>query len=897
MIIKKFKLILLSLILLINLFVITSIITENKNQSLKNKNFGINNKIDDSFINNNALIGNWPINHPLGNYIDIFIENNLAFIAAQQGGLLIFNISNPDNITFIGNFELFDRILSVDIKNNYAYIGSESVGLIILDISNLSAPINISQFYTNGTSHAVRIFNNTAFICDGSAGIVLVNISNPYLPSFISTYDTLGVSYDIDIDINKKIAYVADGPNGMVLLNISNLENLEFISKIDTNDSAQDIYVENNYTYIADLQMGLTIFDVSIPTSPKYENNFNTNGSAYGLNIFNDLVFIADGNDGIVILNISNIHSLQLLNHFKLNNSRSIWYSNNLLYIADYGYGLYILDISNLSSTFIIGSYKLSGEFIDIKASDNLLYILNSYLGLQIFNISNINNIKLIATFPLNESGRSLELINGLVLITVRNEGLFILNVSDPYNPFFVRKISISNPYGITIYNNYYVYVANGGVGFILVDIFIPNLAYIVNSFNPTGVGFCYDVEIYNHYLFVSDGDNGLFVYDITVPSNPIFISKFESDKNSIEIKIIENTLFLIDYPNSVKIINISILSNLTLIYNYNISSFCNDLVCSNSYLFISDWEQGVFFLNIMNISAPILLNLTKTLYPNGLTLNNGYLYLADVQYLYIFVAPPEKPDFFPITPNITYNGLVYLSWEKIDSINNYKIYRSNSPITDLDNLDPIIIISGNNYTDHLINYGTYYYAIIANNIWGNSPISTVRIVTFYSQSPGFNWFFFTLIIILISVIIGSVALNLRYYYILKIRKTRLTPNKKLKNKSLIEKLEYALKGHDRKNQFIKNFKNLLSKDSKNITLNRITRSWTQHYTTYFMQKFGLPKEGAEIRAAQKKEQEIQELYERLKNIIKIQVKKLKFGKYAGTKSYKIIIDEETNIT
>jgi hypothetical protein len=59
---------------------------------------------------------------------------------------------------------------------------------------------------------------------------------------------------------------------------------------------------------------------------------------------------------------------------------------------------------------------------------------------------------------------------------------------------------------------------------------------------------------------------------------------------------------------------------------------------------------------------------------------------------------------------------------------------------------------------------------------------------------------------------------------------------------------------------------------------------------------FGITENEAELLASEKKEKDIQELYTRLKDLVKIEVKKIKFGKYAGSKSYKIIIDDENSM-
>ncbi|MHA1253947.1 MAG: hypothetical protein ACTSRP_28555, partial [Candidatus Helarchaeota archaeon] len=208
-----------------------------------------------------------------------------------------------------------------------------------------------------------------------------------------------------------------------------------------------------------------------------------------------------------------------------------------------------------------------------------------------------------------------------------------------------------------------------------------------------------------------------------------------------------------------------------------------------------------------------------KTYYPTSSFLYDGFLFVSDSQYLYQFIAPPEQPNLFPITPNITNNGLVKIHWESVGGIEYYKIYRSKNPNFDFHDLEPIAITTNNTFIDKVSSEGLFYYGIVAHNIWGDSQISEIQsIQSNYEEknNNNFNWLFILLILLIVGIV-GSIALNLRYHFILK--------NKNISNKSksdnwertLIKKMEKALKGVEKKNQIIRNFKKLLHKEPENI--------------------------------------------------------------------------------
>ncbi len=78
-----------------------------------------------------------------------------------------------------------------------------------------------------------------------------------------------------------------------------------------------------------------------------------------------------------------------------------------------------------------------------------------------------------------------------------------------------------------------------------------------------------------------------------------------------------------------------------------------------------------------------------------------------------------------PISLNLHSNGqLIDLDWYDIQSGEFYYIFRENSPITSVNGLTPYDITDDSMYNDFIMENGTYYYVVIANNGTYNSSIS-----------------------------------------------------------------------------------------------------------------------------------------------------------------------------
>jgi hypothetical protein len=86
--------------------------------------------------------------------------------------------------------------------------------------------------------------------------------------------------------------------------------------------------------------------------------------------------------------------------------------------------------------------------------------------------------------------------------------------------------------------------------------------------------------------------------------------------------------------------------------------------------------------------------------------------------------GPPTAPKLNSISPNPNSDGIVSLYWSDSYAAENYNIYRLSSLITSTAGLSPIASVQTTQYTDNLTATGTYYYAIVAENPMGSSPVS-----------------------------------------------------------------------------------------------------------------------------------------------------------------------------
>lgn len=81
-----------------------------------------------------------------GTAIDVFVQNNTAYLANDEKGLLIINVSDPQNPVIKGRWNNYAGVSKIIIMENIAFLSEKDGGLVILDCINLSSPKFLGQF-------------------------------------------------------------------------------------------------------------------------------------------------------------------------------------------------------------------------------------------------------------------------------------------------------------------------------------------------------------------------------------------------------------------------------------------------------------------------------------------------------------------------------------------------------------------------------------------------------------------------------------------------------------------------------------------------------------------------------------------------------------------------------
>jgi len=188
------------------------------------------------------------------------IVENTLYLASGKNGVTLIDISDIYNLTKISEIDTPGFTIGVDVKENRAY-AADNDGLHIIDITDPENPFEIKYFDGQKKLKSVKIIENYAYIGSTNYGLRILDISNIDSISVVK-YTNTGRGHSLFI--KDSIAYVSAGFNGLIIFNITDIANPVEIGYYDTPGRVNDLVLSDNHIFLADYDSGMSIIDFDI---------------------------------------------------------------------------------------------------------------------------------------------------------------------------------------------------------------------------------------------------------------------------------------------------------------------------------------------------------------------------------------------------------------------------------------------------------------------------------------------------------------------------------------------------------------------------------------------------------------------------------------------------------
>lgn len=290
-------------------------------------------------------------------------------------------------LNLVGQYPLTGLTYGVRVKDSLAFVANNDRGLHILDVSNPASPVHVGVFQTTNQSLETEIVSSYAYLADGTNGFRVLDISQPAQPTQVGIAEA-GTA--IAVRIVGKYAYVLDvGKRFLRTFDISDPSRPTQTEQSQILGDPRNIQVVGTNAYVSAGYGGVLLFDLTDPAHPVRLKTLYQESYVRGLQAIGNTLFIPDYSDeSFTSLDISNTDQPKRLGRTTVGGSpRRVQILDNLAFLVAEDAGLMVLDLIDPTQMPVIGRIETGGYARDVQLKDGLIFVADQNEGLKIFKM------------------------------------------------------------------------------------------------------------------------------------------------------------------------------------------------------------------------------------------------------------------------------------------------------------------------------------------------------------------------------------------------------------------------------------------------------------------------------------------------------------------------------
>lgn len=522
-------------------------------------------------------------------------RGNYAYVVDEQDGLSIVDISDMSNPSVVGHARVansrYEDRLDIALYDFFAFVTMKDYrdgGVYVVDIANKTNPVQVDHFLDNHDIYSVEVDDGLLHIGAGYTGYRVYDISK--IPNGYTPIDTIDIGYKIvDVTVKGDYAYAVAENKGLVIFDISKLSDIRFAGFYPIEQDVNNVEVDKYFAYVASNREGLTVLNISDPNNPYLAGYYGTSTDMNNLDLVNGKVYAAIGEAGVIeVKNDLNpygeIHNFNKITCVETNGGAvDVDVPSSYAYVADGTAGMTVIDVATPANAHTIGNVNLEGFTQDLEQWGNYVYSANSHAGMKVIDISSNSAPREVASYSTSGFSRAIDVLHNVAALASSFEGAEFIDISDPLNPHYtsdwktlksVKDVQLVNNYafisdgditvvdlttlaspsrvagiktpgesGKIVYDQGYLYVADGRKGVTVIDAQNPQNISIVTTLDIGG--YVTDVSASGRYVYASSNKSGLTAIDFIVKSKPKVVAYTQSDGSANGIYNIAGNIYL----------------------------------------------------------------------------------------------------------------------------------------------------------------------------------------------------------------------------------------------------------------------------------------------------------------------------------------------------------------
>ena len=599
----------------------------------------------------------------------VFSTGNLT-VLGEGPALEVFDTSDLTTPLLLGRIILPGIVEDIFVNANIAYVAAGEAGLQILDISIPAYPVLISDVDTPGYARGLEYLEDYIYLADGVGGLRIINVNNPRYPFEVSRYQPPGMVRYVESE-NDYVYLIVE--NQFHILDVSDLTSPTSVSWLQV-ASGNGLAVAGDYAVTVGRTCTMShcfdyleVIDISEPD----DLDLISNSMREYANI-SSLEAVFDESQDKLLVYLGSTYRIYIVDPFNLEYSPYILAAPGIVwdlflqgenaFLATEGRGMGIIDLSipeapSLISTTTRPTFSVTG----VDSKDGQTYMTGSVID-PIYSVfaydrnttaymikietSEPGRLREAATFSLHGAINSINLESSIepgVLLGFLSAtapgyfpqevgGLLITDLTTWITPTIIGMTDSDlwvPDFQETVITGSLAAVAAGLDGLRLIDISTLSNPAEIGSLDTAG--YARDVVVSGHMAYVADSQLSWNAIDISDPSNPVEI---DHDFYGVTYGVTaagsreaEKLYFSTGYEG----LQIYETSTLNMIGGYDTPGFSMQAALDGNLAYIADGTGGLRLVDVSDPSHPQEIAFFDTA-GNAVevVLDSGKIYVAD---------------------------------------------------------------------------------------------------------------------------------------------------------------------------------------------------------------------------------------------------------------------------
>ncbi len=469
---------------------------------------------------------------------DVVVSGTLAYLSDQYR-LLVIDVSNPVAPWIRGGVDLAGWGVQIAQSGHHVFAAVRAAGFQVIDVGNPVAPVVVAGGAPTPVE-GIAVHGAHAYLACLGNGLAVLDISDPVHPQVIGVADEPG-AYAGRVAVDGPLAWVADGSRSVRTVDVSDPADPRLLGRMSLSAfSVEGIAAVGPLAYVANGYAGVQILDGTAPDAVPTLGSLDVflgfrGAAAAGSHVFvglddqfqsvdvtdvhapvvdggvalgRDILRIAlDGNlayvanSGLAIVDVSDPRFPQVVSNVDVG-AHCIDFAlrDKRVYAASGEDGLVVFDVSDSSAPAVEAWRAVPGYAVGVALRGSLAFVANNDVGLQVIDISDPGSADVVEIVPISQPV-DVDVIGDAVVVATHLDGIHVFHAQDPSDHRIVTNLR--TPYSTSSVTGAwpFVYVADRGLGVVLVDVSDPRAPRVVGTVDAP---YARDICLSGEHVFVT---------------------------------------------------------------------------------------------------------------------------------------------------------------------------------------------------------------------------------------------------------------------------------------------------------------------------------------------------------------------------------------------------------